>query len=84
MELVSDDYDSPFAGLAIKNSPSILLTYNKKHFNKDKLGRHGVKLFTPSELVKYLEIELKYGKKVKRKGGLLKLVSSLALLKRKN
>lgn len=82
IELVSDEYDAPFAGLALKNSPSIILTYNKKHFRAEKLNKRGVKVLTPSEFVNYLNMELKTNKRVKRKRGILKLMSGLLLMKK--
>ena len=82
LKLVTHEPDAPFAGLALKYAPSIILTYNKKHYNEKGLESGNVNVFTPSEFVKYLDMELKVGKKVKRKRGLLQLMSGLALLKR--
>jgi len=82
LELVSDKYDAPFAGLALKNSPSIILTYNKRHFREEKLNERKVKTLTPSEFVDYLNMELKTNKKVKRKQGILNLMSGLLLMKK--
>ena len=81
--LVSDKNDAPFAGLAIKLRPSIILTYNKRHFSQEGLGKHCVKVLGPGELAEYLDMVIRINKKVKRKGGILKLISGLYLLKSK-
>ena len=81
LDLVSDKKDSPFAGLALKLRPSIILTYNKRHFRQENLEKRGVKVLEPSELAKYLDMAISVDKKVKRKGGILKLISRLYLLK---
>jgi len=80
--LVTDRKDSPFAGLAIKYSPSIILTYNKKHFHKEKLRKMNVFVFEPKELVKYFELEIKLEKIVKNRGGNLSLLNKLYDIKR--
>ena len=82
MSLVREEKDAPFAGLALKFRPSIILTYNKRHFISDELERNGVKVFRPSELIKYFNMELRVRKKVKRKRGILKLLSRFFLLKK--
>lgn len=81
LKLVHDKSDSPFAGLAIKMKPSVILTYNKRHFDEATLAKHDVNVFEPGELAKYLDMAIKVDKKVKRKGGILKLISSLYLLR---
>ena len=74
--------DAPLAGSALKYSPSIILTYNKKHFISEKLGKEGVKVFTPGELMEYFNLELKTAKKLKRRRGLLSIMSSLLVRKK--
>jgi len=81
--LVTDENDSPFAGLAIKKAPSFLLTYNKKHFKVQELENMNVLVFTPSEFVKHFNLEIMLKKRVKRRRGILKLLSRLYILKRK-
>lgn len=82
LSFVKHKEDAPLAGLALKYPPSLILTYNKKHFDSEKLEKEGVKVFTPKELIEYLNLELKTTKRLKRKGGLLKIVSSLLVRKR--
>lgn len=81
MDMVSDITDAPFAALAIKYTPSIILTFNKRHFSSE-LIRHGIKVLTPPELVKEMDIELRTAKKTKIKKGILRLMSSLMVFKR--
>ncbi len=83
LSFVSDKSDAPFVGLAIKLKPSIILTYNKRHFDSERLERCGVMVFEPSELARYLDMVIRVNKRVKRKGGILKLISGLYLLKSK-
>ena len=73
--------DAPFAGLAMKYSPSIILTYNKQDFKVEELKRKNVLVFEPKELIKYFDLEIKLRKKVKKKRGMLKLLSKLYILK---
>ena len=81
-DMVRDRKDAPFAGLAIKYRPSIILTYNKKHFNTEMLERKGILVFKPDELVKHFDLEIKLKKKITRKRGILRLLSKLYILKR--
>ena len=81
-DFVKDKKDSPFCGLAIRNSPSIILTYNKRHFDADKLKMIGVEVLEPKELVNYMEYEIMTDKKVKKKGGIYRILSRLYLLKK--
>ncbi len=81
LKLVSDEADAPFAGLAIKLRPSIILTYNKKHFKEEYLSMRDVRVFKPGELADYLDMVINFDRKVKRRGGILKLISRLYLLK---
>ncbi len=48
---VRDESDAPFAALALARSPSIILTYNRRHFNSRRLNRRGVRVLTPVETV---------------------------------
>jgi predicted nucleic acid-binding protein len=48
---VRDQSDAPFAALALARSPSIIVTYNKRHFNSSRLARRGVRVLTPVETV---------------------------------
>jgi len=79
--LVHHGHDAPFAGLALKLRPSVILTYNKRHFNSYDLEKRGVKVLEPCELASYLDMVIRVNKKVKRKGGILKLISGLYLLR---
>ena len=71
------------AGCAIHFSPSIILTYNKKHFILEKLEKEGVKVFTPRELIEFYNLKLETKKIVRKKGRLLRLVSGLLLRRKK-
>jgi len=82
LPLVKHKEDAPLAGLAMKYSPSVVLTYNKKHFESEKLEKHGVRVFTPRELIEYLNLELKTSSRLKRRGGFLKIMSSLLIRKK--
>lgn len=83
LELVLHEEDAPFAGLALQLRPSIILTYNKRHFKKDELKIRDVIVLEPGELADYLDMVIRVDKKVKRKGGILKLISKLYLLRSK-
>jgi predicted nucleic acid-binding protein len=71
--------DAVFVGTAMKYSPSIILTYNKKHFFVEKLKKENVMVFKPKELINYLNLELETTKNVKRKRGLIRIVSKFLL-----
>ncbi len=83
LSLVVHKEDAPSAGLALKHSPSIVLTYNKRHFISDKLGKEGVRVFMPKELMEYLNMELKTARRLRRKGGFLKLMSGFLVKKKR-
>jgi len=51
-QFVRDEGDAPFAALALVRSPSIIVTYNKKHFNSKRLMRRQVQVLTPVEVLR--------------------------------
>lgn len=51
LQSVRDDSDAPFAALALAKSPSIVVTYNKRHFDSRRLLRHRVRVLTPVEAI---------------------------------
>lgn len=51
MQCVSDESDSPFAALSLARPPSIIVTYNKRHFKSRRLSRHKIRVLTPVETV---------------------------------
>jgi predicted nucleic acid-binding protein len=53
-QLVRDESDAPFAALALVTSPSIIVTYNKRHFNSRGLMRRQVRVLTPVEVLRQL------------------------------
>lgn len=53
-QYVRDESDAPFVALALTKSPSIILTYNKKHFVSRRLSRRGVRVLTPVEALQLL------------------------------
>jgi predicted nucleic acid-binding protein len=53
-QLVRDESDAPFAALALVTSPSIIVTYNKRHFNSRGLMRRQVRVLTPVEVLRKL------------------------------
>jgi predicted nucleic acid-binding protein len=52
LEYVRDEGDAPFVALALAKSPSIIVTYNKKHFKFKPLARRGITVLTPVEAVR--------------------------------
>ncbi len=75
INLVNDEKDSPFAGLALKARPSILVTFNKKDYKVNELLEMDVKVLTPTEALKELGINmLSYTSKRKRKFDFMKLL----------
>jgi putative PIN family toxin of toxin-antitoxin system len=51
LQSVRDESDAPFAALALARSPSIIVTYNKRHFDSRRLLRRRVRVLTPVETV---------------------------------
>jgi predicted nucleic acid-binding protein len=52
VQFVRDESDAPFAALALARSSSIIITYDKRHFNSKRLLRRGVRVLTPVDVVK--------------------------------
>ena len=55
LEFVRDETDAPFAALALMKSPSVIVTYNKKHFNSRRLMQRHVDVRNPVEVVRELD-----------------------------
>jgi len=55
LEFVRDETDAPFAALALMKSPSVIVTYNKKHFNSRRLTQRHVDVRNPVEVVRELD-----------------------------
>ena len=55
LRFVRDDSDAPFAALALVKSPSIIMTYNKRHFNSRRLSRRRILVRTPAEAIRELD-----------------------------
>lgn len=76
--LVNDENDTSFAALAVKNRPSVIVTYDKKGYREDELRENGVLVLTPTEALKHTGIELsKIDIKSKRKGGAMSIVARI-------
>ncbi len=83
--LVSDEKDTSFVALALKYRPSIIMTYNKTDYKKDELEKEDIKVRTPAETLEELGIDVKFaGTKLKRKHGLIELLSKLVALFKAN
>ncbi|MBI3413383.1 MAG: hypothetical protein HY051_04885 [Candidatus Aenigmarchaeota archaeon] len=83
--LVNDEKDATLAALALKQKPATIITFNKKHFNKEKLEKLGIDVLEPHET-----LFLKFGidirsvnSKVKRKGVAILLQSIMELFEKK-
>jgi len=46
--------DAPFAALALVRLPSMIITYNKRHFNSRRLRHRRVQALTPAEALREL------------------------------
>ncbi len=80
-KLVSDEKDTPFVALALKFAPSILMTYNKKHYKQAELEKRNIKVKTPLETLKELGISVVVAEtKLKRKQGLIKFLTKFVSL----
>jgi len=79
--LVNDENDTSFAALAVKNRPSVIVTYDKKGYKEDELRENGVLVFTPTEALKHTGIELsKIDIRRKRKGGAMAVIARILAL----
>lgn len=52
LQYVDDESDAPFVALALAKSPSIIVTYNKRHFKSRLLARRGITVLTPVEVAR--------------------------------
>lgn len=55
LQFVRDDSDAPFAALALRRTPSTIITYNKRRFMLRRLLRGQVQVRTPVEVVRELD-----------------------------
>ena len=51
LQYVRVESDAPFAALALARSPSMIVTYNRRHFNSRRLLHRGVRVLTPVETI---------------------------------
>jgi len=78
LKCVTDGADAPFAGLALKLKPSIIVTYNKKHYKIDKLKNRSVEVATPIEALKMTGVKLmSISTKSKKKGDVFSVLSKI-------
>jgi len=56
--LVNDENDTSFAALAVKSSPSVIVTYDKAGYREEELRKSGVLVLTPVEALKHTGVEL--------------------------
>lgn len=78
--LVNDEKDAPFVAVALKFKPSLIVTYNKKHFKQKELHEIGIGLATPVEALEVAKLNMSYKSKIKKKRGMNLIKSKLTAL----
>jgi len=78
LEYVTDKTDAPFAGLALKLNPSIIVTYNKEDYKIYSLKKKNVEVATPLEALRLSGIKLlSVTTKSKNKGNIFSVLAKI-------
>ena len=74
--------DIVFAALAIKKRPSILFTYNLKHYNKEHLLKLDVNVITPRQYMRERRTSIEYTSREKLRRNMMKFLRILKFKKK--